>query len=97
MVTLDTGDNKELTFEPGDHVAIFPANKNSLVEEWIDMMRDKPDPNWPIRLEVAQANSGKPNTSSTNHKNDTQAVVAGKQPIILAVLVVTANWSFLEG
>ena len=45
-------------------MAIFPANKASLVQDLIDMMYEKPDPNWPIRIEVAREDPGKP----TNHK-----------------------------
>ena len=49
---------QQLAFEPGDHVAIFPANKASLVQELIDLMHVKPDPNEPIRIEVALEDSG---------------------------------------
>lgn len=59
LVKLHTGGRKELTFEPGDHVAIFPANKASLVQELIDMMHEKPDPNQPIKIEVTREDSGK--------------------------------------
>ena len=41
-------------------MAIFPANKASLVQELIDMTYDKPDPNKPIRIEFAREDSGKP-------------------------------------
>ena len=59
LVNLDTDNRKELAFEPGDHVAVFPANKASLVQELIDAMHEKPDPNRPIRIEVARENPGK--------------------------------------
>jgi len=59
LVSLDTDNRNELTFEPGDHLAVFPANKASLVQELIDMMHEKPDPNRPIRIEVARENPGK--------------------------------------
>lgn len=58
LVKLDTDGSKELTFEPGDHVAVFPANKASLVQQLIDMMHEKPDPNWLIMIEVAREDSG---------------------------------------
>ena len=59
LVKLDTGNaTQQLAFEPGDHVAIFPSNKASLVRELIDLMRVKPDPNQPIRIEVAHEDSG---------------------------------------
>ena len=59
LVKLDTGNaTQQLAFEPGDHVAIFPANKASLVQELIDLMHVKPDPNQPIRIEVAHEDSG---------------------------------------
>ena len=51
---------KQLAFEPGDHVAIFPANKADLVQQLINVTHDKPDPNQPIRIEVAREDSGKP-------------------------------------
>ena len=60
LVKLDTGRRNELAFEPGDHVAIFPANKSSLVDELIDLTHEKPDPNQPIKIEVAHEDSGKP-------------------------------------
>lgn len=63
LVTLDTDKRNELDFEPGDHVAIFPANKASLVQELIDMMHEKPDPNRPIRIEVAREDPGKATNS----------------------------------
>ncbi|XP_068736413.1 nitric oxide synthase 1-like isoform X2 [Montipora capricornis] len=59
LVKLATGKRKDLAFEPGDHVAIFPSNKASLVQELIDMMHGKPDPNRPIRIEVAREDSAK--------------------------------------
>ena len=59
LVKLNTGNaTQELVFEPGDHVAIFPANKASLVQELIDLMHVKPDLNQPIRIEIAQEGSG---------------------------------------
>ena len=63
LVALDTDKRKELAFEPGDHLAIFPANKASLVQDLIDMLHEKPDPNRPIRIEVAREDPGKANKS----------------------------------
>lgn len=63
LVSLDTTQNKELTFEPGDHLAVFPANKASLVQELIDLTHEKPDPNRPIRIEMAQEDPEKPGGS----------------------------------
>ena len=54
------GNRKQLAFDPGDHVAIFPANKADLVQQLINVTHDKPDPNQPIRIEVAREDSGKP-------------------------------------
>ncbi|KAK2574222.1 Nitric oxide synthase [Acropora cervicornis] len=66
LVKLNTGNaTQQLAFEPGDHVAIFPANKASLVQELIDLMHVKPDPNQPIRIEVAHEDSGKQNGTMT--------------------------------
>lgn len=66
LVKLDTGNaTQQLAFEPGDHVAIFPANKASLVQELIDLMHVKPDPNQPIRIEVAHEDSGKQSGTMT--------------------------------
>ena len=59
LAKLDTNGSKELTFEPGDHVAVFPANRASLVQQLINMMHEKPDPNWLIKIEVAREDSGK--------------------------------------
>ena len=39
-------------------MAIFPANKVSLVQELIDLMHVKPDPNQLIRIEIAHEDSG---------------------------------------
>ena len=39
-------------------MAIFPANKASLVQVLIDLMHVKPDPNQPIRIEVVHEDSG---------------------------------------
>lgn len=41
-------------------MAIFPANNADLVQQLIDVTHDKPDPNRPIRIEVAREDSGKP-------------------------------------
>lgn len=60
LVNLDASNRKELAFEPGDHLAVFPANNASLVQELIDMMHEKPDPNRPIRIEVAREDPAKP-------------------------------------
>ena len=35
---------KQLTFEPGDHVAIFPANRASLVQDLVDLTLQSTDP-----------------------------------------------------
>ena len=59
LVNIDADNRKELTFEPGDHLAVFPANNASLVQELIDMMHEKPDPNRPIKIEVAREDPGK--------------------------------------
>ena len=61
LVSLDIRENsKELIFEPGDHVAIFPANRASLMQDLVDLTHEKPDPNWPIRIEVAREDPSKP-------------------------------------
>ena len=59
LVNIDAVNRKELTFEPGDHLAVFSANNASLVQELIDMMHEKPDPNRPIRIEVGREDPGK--------------------------------------
>nr|AAK61379.1 nitric oxide synthase [Discosoma striata] len=65
LVRFDVEKNKELNFEPGDHVAIFPANRANTVQDLIDMMHEKPTPDQPIRIEVARENSGKPGGGRT--------------------------------
>ncbi len=41
-----------LAYEPGDHVAIFPANPQQLVERVIDALQSSPEVDEAQRLEI---------------------------------------------
>ena len=41
----------DLKYEPGDHVAIFPANRNEIVDAILDHIDDNIDPDTPVQLQ----------------------------------------------
>ena len=58
LVKLDTGDNTELSYVPGDHVGIFPRNDEKMVEALLDKLSDVPDAEQIVNLEMSLENSG---------------------------------------
>ena len=59
LVKFLTEKNSELQYKPGDHVAIFPANRPELVQALIDRLSDDVDPDLPIIVEVLREVKGK--------------------------------------
>ena len=52
LVQLKTDKNTDFQYKPGDHVAIFPANRPELVQALIDRLSDDVDPDLPLSIEV---------------------------------------------
>lgn len=63
-----TENRKELQYKPGDHVAIFPANRPKVVQALIDKLSDDVDPDKPIVVEAQREDKGK-RTSRCAQKN----------------------------
>ena len=59
LVRIDTRGKKSLSFHPGDHLAIFPANHPRLVQRLIDALHNAPNPDLPIKIQYCQEKSGK--------------------------------------
>ena len=57
-VRLKTENSTELQYKPGDHVAIFPANRPELVQALIDRLSDDVDPDKPIVVEASREVKG---------------------------------------
>ncbi|KAL7977920.1 hypothetical protein Chor_010872 [Crotalus horridus] len=55
LVRLQTGDQAELRYQPGDHVSIFPANRAPLVEALMRLVQDPPPPEEPVAVETLEA------------------------------------------
>ena len=47
---IDTGGAPELNYEPGDHIAIFPSNREELVSNVLERLTQLEDPDQPIQL-----------------------------------------------
>ena len=56
---MSTGGKQELSYVPGDHLAVFPENREELVDTLIDLLDDAPDPDVPLRMELCKEVSGK--------------------------------------
>nr|CCC18661.1 nitric oxide synthase [Scylla paramamosain] len=50
QVILSTSSTNELHYQPGDHVAILPANRKELVEAVLSRLQQCPDPDQPIQV-----------------------------------------------
>ncbi|KAM3822758.1 LOW QUALITY PROTEIN: nitric oxide synthase 3 [Vipera latastei] len=55
LVRLQTRDQAELQYQPGDHVSIFPANRASLVEALMGLVQDPPPAEEPVAVETLEA------------------------------------------
>ncbi|XP_042331853.1 nitric oxide synthase, endothelial isoform X2 [Sceloporus undulatus] len=55
LVQLQTGDNPQLSYLPGDHVGIFPANSTELVDDLLQRVEDPPPPNETVAVETLEA------------------------------------------
>ena len=64
LVRLKKEKNSELQYKPGDHLAIFPANRPELVQGLIDRLSGDVDPDLPIAVEVLREIKGKLQVSS---------------------------------
>lgn len=58
-VKFKTENSTELQYKPGDHVAIFPANRPKLVQALIDRLSDDVDPDKPVVVEAQREVKGK--------------------------------------
>jgi len=57
-VKFKTENSAELQYRPGDHVAIFPANRPELVQALIDKLSDDLDPDNPVVVEAQREDKG---------------------------------------
>ncbi|XP_026549688.1 nitric oxide synthase, endothelial-like, partial [Notechis scutatus] len=55
LVRLQTDDQPELQYQPGDHVSIFPANRAVLVEALMQLVQDAPPAEEPVAVETLEA------------------------------------------
>ncbi|XP_028607253.2 nitric oxide synthase 3 isoform X2 [Podarcis muralis] len=55
LVQLQTGDQPELSYQPGDHVGIFPANNAELVDAILQRVEDPPPANEAVTVETLEA------------------------------------------
>ncbi|XP_061441724.1 nitric oxide synthase 3 isoform X2 [Rhineura floridana] len=55
LVKLQTGNQPELEYQPGDHVGIFPANSTELVESLLERIEDPPSANESVVVETLEA------------------------------------------
>ena len=59
LIQLDTQGAPELAYEPGDHLAVFPQNDASLVNQLIEKLDGSPPPDQPMMIEYKTAAGGK--------------------------------------
>ncbi|XP_066268552.1 nitric oxide synthase 1-like [Branchiostoma lanceolatum] len=52
LVRLDTKDNEELEFTPGDHLGVFPANEDHLVQAILDRIEGGTKPDDVLEIEA---------------------------------------------
>ena len=54
LVKLDTNGEEKLLYEPGDHAAIFPVNRQDLVERILERMDCEVSPDILMKLECRE-------------------------------------------
>jgi sulfite reductase alpha subunit-like flavoprotein len=59
LVKIDTQGEKNLAYQAGDHVSIFPANDVNLVEALLSKLHNAPQPDKPINMQTCTVESGK--------------------------------------
>ena len=53
MVELDTTEHSDqMRYVPGDHVAVYPANHEEIVDSILNRLHNAPDPDSLVKLEV---------------------------------------------
>ena len=58
LVRMSIAGNKNLTYEPGDHLAVFPENRPELVNKLISLLEEAPQPDVPFKIEMCKEMSG---------------------------------------
>lgn len=56
QVVLDTGNLPELSYQPGDHVAILPVNQSTIVDSVLARLINCPKPDLPVQIMVPSEN-----------------------------------------
>ena len=51
-MVIDTKGAKELNYQPGDHIAIVPANRQELVNDLLKSFKNLENPDEPVQLTV---------------------------------------------
>lgn len=69
FVRLHTNGNQELQYQPGDHLGVFPGNREDLVNALIERLEDAPPVNQLVKVELLEER----NTALGNY-------VAGRGP-----------------
>ncbi|XP_078600036.1 nitric oxide synthase 1-like isoform X2 [Branchiostoma floridae x Branchiostoma japonicum] len=54
LVRLDSQGSDDLNYVPGDHLAVYPANEDHLVQAVLDRLDNAPDPDCIVNMEVLQ-------------------------------------------
>ncbi|XP_058035287.1 nitric oxide synthase 3 isoform X3 [Ahaetulla prasina] len=55
LVRLQTGNQPELHYQPGDHISIFPANRPELVDALMQLVQDPPPAEELVAVETLEA------------------------------------------
>ena len=58
LLSMSIEGQKNMRYEPGDHLAVFPENKPGLVDKLITQLAEAPNPDLPIRMEICKEMSG---------------------------------------
>lgn len=68
LVKMDTNRAPELAYQPGDHVGVFPANPEPLVDTLLTKLVDAPPGDQIVQTEVLESAStaGIPNLKKQN-------------------------------
>ncbi|XP_029443835.1 nitric oxide synthase, endothelial isoform X1 [Rhinatrema bivittatum] len=59
LVRLDMGGQRELQYHPGDHLGIFPTNRDELVQALLERVEDPPPMNDTVLVETLESNPPK--------------------------------------
>nr|ADK62525.1 endothelial nitric oxide synthase [Rhinella marina] len=65
LVKLNTEGQSELKYSPGDHLGVFPCNREELVQALLERVEDPPAPNDTVQVEIMAKDLGQSLGSSS--------------------------------